>query len=82
MWMERGGHGVGGSGGAVPFVSITFISRVIFDAQKKKKKKKKLRRVVSKLSAATSLSERIDVAVAVFSRDEGSSQAENSADSH
>ena len=40
MWMERGGHGVGGSGGAVPFVSITFISRVIFDAQKKKKKKK------------------------------------------
>ena len=81
MWMERGGHGVGGSGGAVPFVSITFISRVIFDAQKKKKKKK-LRRVVSKLSAATSLSERIDVAVAVFSRDEGSSQAENSADSH
>lgn len=72
MWMEREGEE---AGGAVPFVSITFISQVIFDAHK----------TCAELSANWAqplLSERIDVAVVVFSGDEGSSQAENSADDH
>lgn len=46
MWMEREEEE---ARGAVPLVSVTFISQVIFDAEKN------LRRVVSKLSAATSL---------------------------